>query len=556
MIAIKMTFPAGRWHATPWGRQVNEGAVEWPPAPWRFLRALLAVWHQRCHDVPEDQMRRLITALAPPPSFYLPPALQGHTRHYMPVAGDKRTKVFDTFVTVNPQDAVLTVWPDVDLDDSLRQSLARLLDSMTYFGRAESWVCAGLLDAWEGEPNTAPANGHATEDGRVERVRLLGSVSQEDYVAWRAETLQAHLDRRLREEQRKARDKGKEPSKVKLSKKQRANVEMDLPETLFDALHASTGDLRKAGWNRPPGSRWIDYLRPADAVASKPHRPRRPGHPRKFTIARFAVCGSVRPRLTEALWVGERVRSFAMGCSRKVRPDSNAALIFSGKLTDGSHSAAGHIHAHFLCESAPAEQAGRISHLTVFAPNGFDRGERLALTRLRGVWGHGGRDLQLVLLGIGGPEDFGGTDDRAGQSRLLDESDVWQSRTPFVPTDHLRIRPGERRDPERRGAAVIRELQRVVQREMERRPWLRNHLDLLDSVEPLLGRTQCGTPLGGHFTTWLTFRRTRQHGNGRRGDSRGYGFRLNFARPVRGPIVLGYGCHFGLGQFWVPPNGQ
>ena len=67
MIAIELTFPAGRWHATPWGRQVNEGAVEWPPSPWRLLRALLAVWYHKCQDVPEDDIRSLISALVAPP---------------------------------------------------------------------------------------------------------------------------------------------------------------------------------------------------------------------------------------------------------------------------------------------------------------------------------------------------------------------------------------------------------------------------------------------------------------------------------------------------------
>ena len=35
-------FPAGHYHATPWGNHVNEGLIEWPPSPWRVVRALLA----------------------------------------------------------------------------------------------------------------------------------------------------------------------------------------------------------------------------------------------------------------------------------------------------------------------------------------------------------------------------------------------------------------------------------------------------------------------------------------------------------------------------------
>jgi CRISPR-associated protein Csb2 len=47
MLALAIRFPAGRFHATPWGRHVNEGAAEWPPSPWRLLRALVATWKRK-----------------------------------------------------------------------------------------------------------------------------------------------------------------------------------------------------------------------------------------------------------------------------------------------------------------------------------------------------------------------------------------------------------------------------------------------------------------------------------------------------------------------------
>jgi len=43
MLALSFTFPGGRYHATPWGRHVNEADLEWPPSPWRIVRALIAV---------------------------------------------------------------------------------------------------------------------------------------------------------------------------------------------------------------------------------------------------------------------------------------------------------------------------------------------------------------------------------------------------------------------------------------------------------------------------------------------------------------------------------
>jgi CRISPR-associated protein Csb2 len=47
MIALNFRFPAGRYHATPWGRHVNEAALAWPPEPVRILRALIACHYRK-----------------------------------------------------------------------------------------------------------------------------------------------------------------------------------------------------------------------------------------------------------------------------------------------------------------------------------------------------------------------------------------------------------------------------------------------------------------------------------------------------------------------------
>ena len=45
MIAIQITFPWGRYHAHPWGlNPVRLREPEWPPSPWRLLRALASSW--------------------------------------------------------------------------------------------------------------------------------------------------------------------------------------------------------------------------------------------------------------------------------------------------------------------------------------------------------------------------------------------------------------------------------------------------------------------------------------------------------------------------------
>ena len=60
MTVLELRFPAGRYHATPWGRHVNEGAVEWPPSPWRIVRALIATWYLKARDIPEATIRSLV----------------------------------------------------------------------------------------------------------------------------------------------------------------------------------------------------------------------------------------------------------------------------------------------------------------------------------------------------------------------------------------------------------------------------------------------------------------------------------------------------------------
>ena len=57
---LAIRFPLGRYHANPWDRAVNEGETEWPPSPWRLLRALVATWHTRWPDLPASVLDGLL----------------------------------------------------------------------------------------------------------------------------------------------------------------------------------------------------------------------------------------------------------------------------------------------------------------------------------------------------------------------------------------------------------------------------------------------------------------------------------------------------------------
>ncbi|MEW6278004.1 MAG: type I-U CRISPR-associated protein Csb2, partial [Candidatus Eremiobacterota bacterium] len=55
--------------------------------------------------------------------------------------------------------------------------------------------------------------------------------------------------------------------------------------------------------------------------------------------------------------------------------------------------------------------------------------------------------------------------------------------------------------------------------------------------------------LSSRTVSWWEFVRSRKNDTPRPG----YGYALEFAEPVPGPVCLGYGCHFGLGLFLPAP---
>ena len=190
MIALSFSFPAGRFHATPWARQVNEGVVEWPPSPWRILRALISTWYHKAHDsIAEPVLRSIVDKLADEaPVFYLPPASTSHTRHFMPYIegrSEKRTKIFDTFIHVLDGEFLEAVWPNVELTHSETDALRLLLQRLGYFGRAESLVEARLGAQPARSPNTRLLASGELPSAEEELVRLIAPMSPASYLAWR-----------------------------------------------------------------------------------------------------------------------------------------------------------------------------------------------------------------------------------------------------------------------------------------------------------------------------------------------------------------------------------
>jgi len=514
VIKISLRFPAGRFHATPWGRHVNEGPVEWPPSPWRFLRGLIATWHLKLKNGTEDDtvLRTLITKFAATlPVYQLPQASSGHTRHYMPInegRAEKRTKVFDTFL--HPADALKIAW-DLDLDGNERALLASLLKNLNYFGRAESLVEARLLNVSETfEPNARPLAEDAAPGKAEELVRLLTPLSPDVYENWRAQRQSAG---------------NSEPVKPKTPKRtSRKTVTQDLPSDIFEALLADTGELQRAGWNLPPGSQLVNYTRPERIFDIEPIRQVIRARRSRPTVARYALASAVLPQMTQSISVAERVHQSLVAFS-------DGAAVFTG-CDANKQPMTGHRHVHIFCE---AGQRTAIRHVTLYAPMGFDTGARDALKRLRKVWGHGGHDLQLVLLGIGDCDDFAGKDG----CLLFETSTTWKSLTPFVPTRHPKNHRDGRPKLDDAGwhiGSPEHELRRLISE--------RGDLPLPQKIQRLRV-IECGS----RSLRCIQFQRERKHGYGVRAGEFGYSFRLVFPQPVRGPLAFGYGAHFGLGLF-------
>ncbi len=564
MLAASFQFPTGRYHATPWDRQVNEGEVEWPPSPWRLLRALVATWHLKGGDPADDShddLESLVEKLAGvSPRYRLPSATQAHTRHFMPLGKkqyrkpliEQTSQVFDPFLHLESGTPLVVAWPGVDPTDAEADLFGRLLEHLGYLGRAESWTVAERLDDEQLDDiefNAVP--GDETTRRAGETLDVLAPMPPELYPDWRDDQRERHEERILAEKRRKGQNE-------RITAANQRKIDEATPETFFEALTLETSLLEKYGWNQPPGSEWTRYLRTdADTTPTTTPPPAvSTDDDQEFpTIARLKLHSEAIPSFTDAVAVANKVRIALLSNSEGLPP------IFTGKNDDGPLEE-DHAHNHVIVEAL--EETGYISHLTLYAPMGFDEAAQTAISKTTKIWDNDGPvefDAQAILLGFGRPEDFGGPNRRAGHSLALAESKVWRSRTPFVPTRHPKPnKTGEHGYPV--GSPPHDLLRLLGNRDLPdvvRIDALEDH----DGEPPRPSETDgdrvhpvYGTRLGGKPVRWLDFRTIRPDDRGQRSSSRGYGFEIEFAKPIRGPVCAGYGAHFGLGRFEPAPDGD
>ena len=393
---IGIRFPLGRYHATPWGRQVNESVVEWPPSPWRILRALFATWRWRRPELDESVVWSVLDTLADAPQYWLPRHAEGHTRHYMPDFGHgpavSKDKTLDPFAAVPRDEEVLVRWSGT-LDGPSGDVLAQLCGSLSYLGRAESICEARVVPETElpGGSRWIVPGGHGELADKPTGVLVPA----------------APLDR--------------------------------------TALLMRTTQVRRQRRTSPPGSRWVPYQVPAPerAPAMRPRRPRR----RKIvdTVV-LRLSGKVLPGVHDTVKYGDVLRQAAM--DRHVVPSPNLSGHGSGIGLDGQARGAepstswrmeNHAHAHYLVIDANGDRM--LDTAIVWAPNhgeGFTEREIAALLAVDRLTADparfgGFRPVRVAAVDAGRAADI-------MPRRLCSTSSTWESLTPFLPYRHQKRR--------------------------------------------------------------------------------------------------------------------
>ncbi|MFB2839592.1 type I-U CRISPR-associated protein Csb2 [Floridanema evergladense] len=554
-VGLSIQFLTGRYHGTPWNHQVNEGIVEWPPSPWRILRALVSAYYRLPEQPDRVLMKQLVTKLANQlPSYVLPEYTAAHTRHYMPIWKEGKattTRVFDTFYVLpggamSSEAAIQVVWSEVELSQPEQQLLQQLCSQVSYLGRAESWV---EIQVVKDQQN---CNANPLKDEKVnpdmKRLEVLAPLTYEGLQGFQA-------------------------ALAVLPKPKRGKAKWKAPADILEALELDIANLHGQGWNGIPGTRWVIYeLEQAERqlVRSQPYMLQAP------TFARFALSSNVLPNLTEAVSLGERFRKALMAKSRDA--DGLVDPIFSGRQPDEldeegkGKPAVGQQHAWYLPE---VNQRGKIDHVVVYAAGGFGEQAILALSKLNKVWGREGFDLQTVLVALGRTEDYSSERQEPGCSILVGKSRRWQSLTPLVlPRHPKRDRRGQPKyipgtsfqvdGPEHQTLRLLKQLLNHLNQQLsldeyveiqcpgDRADWLGYQRD----DGKLLVKARCVSEEAGRKFSgynWQAFQRRRYQGNGKKESDRGYWLEIEFAELQAGPIALGYAAHFGLGLF-VPAD--
>jgi CRISPR-associated protein Csb2 len=459
---------------------------EWPPSPWRLLRALASAWFcARPHPSSEEVRDRLLEALGrcDPPEIWLPRTSFHELRYYDPIwDADKSTSTralhHDHFAV--PEGGRFWFCFKVAVQPDERKLLADLLRWLRYLGRSESRAQVRLVE-FDALPQSArrvvPRNATNQSSPTIYR-RVLCTTPD-----FRASDLWT----------------------VRRGEKREGN---GYPPHLVDALLGERMPL-------PCGTRWIEYALPAAALVHE-IRPRGAAPPPAPDVEvaeiRFRLNRRTPIPLRYVVAVARTFRDAAVEAHRARSGQISQTL--SGREVDGA-VAQGHQHAYYLPRLRPG--AVTLDELFVRVPR--RRLTRLELDALLGIGRiHvGGPGYPITVV----PESVVATTGPATPARR------WRSATPFLPP--LRHRRG--RDETR----VEQQIMACVEEVCGRRPARIERFSRpggLGCVSSILAHEY-----GTAGQRWTLTRRL------------AFWLDLTFDDPVVLDAPLGADAHFGTGQF-------
>ena len=455
-ISIHIRFLTGRAHLHPWHAVPNEGRVEWPPSPWRLLRALVAVagqgltmlpgpnhpsvftddwfvsatlaggrsrkklaasadqfWTQHADALPLTTLAALLHKLGTSPVVWLPATGIGHTRHFFPTKSGSQTgsATFDTFAALDAEQPLVFQWSGVDLnqqDETDLGSLVSLVSRLLYFGRAESWCDADV----------------STEEFRSEIhwpcVAIEDAPAFKEYfeTCGRREFRDYTIEKRL----------GWDPAECAFLRERFGVPTAEPAELLLRALLQPTAQSMKSG-DRPWGARWLHYAVPRQifrlpvgpgargrANAQEELLPQPDRQVVRYVLNTATVHRATLPSVTATMAIAQKCRAAAMAffarqndglCSpqlsgKRFQDDARRYQLFSEADGDqvvkfsaenGSHAA------HAFWWPVDEDGDGFLDHLIVSCGNGFSRRDVAALVALNRI-GQSGPRADLLLTPV------------------------------------------------------------------------------------------------------------------------------------------------------------
>lgn len=495
---ISIQFLWGRYHATSWLSAVNDGTPEWPPSPWRILRAIVATKYNKFPEINEATFSNLVKKLAfEPPIFLLPEISGAHTRHYMPQQNfQSPEKILDAFVALPRSESspipVIVNWPNIDLSSQETELLNKIVSGITYLGRADSQCIVTVLE--ESFEHLNSSYSYKTCRPKEKFDVLSSDETKVDVLC--------------------------------LSDHSNAN---DLLRTLKLTVKKVRSGLRRS---LPPGTELVTYMMPDKSIKSVQNtQVNKIGLPvvtSETNAVIFNIFTTAQPSIYAGVVMAEALRKAAMSNYGRLYYGAVSENL-SGKNSQGQPLGDLHFHSHYLALRSPNRHTPLLNKLVVWCPAGFDANEILSLSNIRELGGSqflAARDFRPCQLGF---EGYGNISNIAPWIVSSDGDTEWQSLTPFCSS-----RPAEWRSPS------VGELKRSVEKECAYRGF----------PEPTRIEQFSGN------RNWNTYRTHRQTGTGRglRNARPAYGLQIEFPEPVHGPISLGALSHFGLGLFEPKKN--